>query len=293
MPVKWTPEVDQILLLKILETHEISVDPKKIVVAWPSDRETPTARAITERLVKIRKDAKANGAGNFSVGKGTSGSTPTTPRKRTNNGLLKTPTSKGTPAKKTATPKSFKTEGSAVKNEFANGFSVDDEDPFGVQTPSSTKGTRGRSRKASAKDEEDELEYAGGAVGNVSFREARNLMSDGLGVNGSLFKFARDSTGTSTSYDCDGVGNGLARTDGNQLKLGDDYEDDEEGGVGINDMTPSKRAKIIRVKMESYDPALDAEEDEENEAIDGVYGHLGGYGEENSGIGGHDSEFDD
>ncbi|KAI9814032.1 MAG: hypothetical protein M1827_003496 [Pycnora praestabilis] len=88
MPVKWTPDVDQILLLKILETHDLSVDAKKVSAAWPSDRETPTARAISERLVKIRSMAKANGAGHFAVSSGRStgntngnGKGPSTPRK--------------------------------------------------------------------------------------------------------------------------------------------------------------------------------------------------------------------
>ncbi|EGE83786.1 hypothetical protein BDDG_06731 [Blastomyces dermatitidis ATCC 18188] len=56
MPVKWTPEMDQQLLLKILETHELSVNASKVLEAWPSNdpKAKPTARAITERLVKIR-----------------------------------------------------------------------------------------------------------------------------------------------------------------------------------------------------------------------------------------------
>ncbi|KAL3461118.1 hypothetical protein BJX64DRAFT_289686 [Aspergillus heterothallicus] len=81
MPMRWTPEKDQLLLLKILETHNLSVDTKKVVEAWPSHEEKPTARAITERLVKIRAIAKSNASasgnstpgekgGYFSNGKG-------------------------------------------------------------------------------------------------------------------------------------------------------------------------------------------------------------------------------
>ncbi|KAL4949646.1 hypothetical protein BDW69DRAFT_188093 [Aspergillus filifer] len=58
MPVKWTAERDQLLLLKILETHDLKLDPKKVVAAWPSSEEKPTPRAITERLVRIRASIK-------------------------------------------------------------------------------------------------------------------------------------------------------------------------------------------------------------------------------------------
>lgn len=34
MPMRWTPDKDHILLLKLLETHDISVDTKKIAAAW-------------------------------------------------------------------------------------------------------------------------------------------------------------------------------------------------------------------------------------------------------------------
>ncbi|KAL2812116.1 hypothetical protein BJX63DRAFT_432927 [Aspergillus granulosus] len=34
MPVRWTPEKDQLLLLKILETHNLSVDTRKVAEAW-------------------------------------------------------------------------------------------------------------------------------------------------------------------------------------------------------------------------------------------------------------------
>ncbi|PGH06044.1 hypothetical protein GX51_02635 [Blastomyces parvus] len=61
MPVKWTPEMDQQLLLKILETHELSVNTVKVAKAWPADnpKAIPSPRAITERLVKIKARVKA------------------------------------------------------------------------------------------------------------------------------------------------------------------------------------------------------------------------------------------
>ncbi|KAI9765381.1 MAG: hypothetical protein M1835_007417 [Candelina submexicana] len=83
--MKWTSDNDQLLLLKILETHDITVKANAISAAWPKDREVPTPRAITERLVSIRRQAIKNGAGHFTVSssqtKGPPRSTPTTPRK--------------------------------------------------------------------------------------------------------------------------------------------------------------------------------------------------------------------
>lgn len=80
MPIKWTPERDQTLLLKILETSSISVDVKAISEQWPTEEEAPTPRAIQERLHKIRAMAKNKGTGNFKiVGTVGSKSNPGTP----------------------------------------------------------------------------------------------------------------------------------------------------------------------------------------------------------------------
>ncbi|KAI4171210.1 MAG: hypothetical protein LQ343_004416 [Gyalolechia ehrenbergii] len=67
MPIKWTPEKDQTLLLKILETSSISADVKAISETWPAGEEAPTPRAIQERLHKIRAIAKGKGTGNFKM----------------------------------------------------------------------------------------------------------------------------------------------------------------------------------------------------------------------------------
>ncbi|KAL8712744.1 MAG: hypothetical protein Q9220_002952 [cf. Caloplaca sp. 1 TL-2023] len=71
MPIKWTPERDQTLLVKILETSSVSVDAKKVSEAWPASEEAPTARAISERIFKIRsknKDAsKGDASGSVEV----------------------------------------------------------------------------------------------------------------------------------------------------------------------------------------------------------------------------------
>ncbi|PLN78756.1 hypothetical protein BDW42DRAFT_174314 [Aspergillus taichungensis] len=127
MPVKWTPENDQLLLLKILETHELSVDTKKVADAWPAGESHPTPRAITERLVRMRQMVKQTNKegseGHFSIGKGgSSTSTPSTPRKPR----------KG-PGSATATPSSGKRKrvvngaaalSSPVKKELDEGLNV-------------------------------------------------------------------------------------------------------------------------------------------------------------------------
>ncbi|KAI4167543.1 MAG: hypothetical protein LQ348_007641, partial [Seirophora lacunosa] len=71
MPIKWTADKDQKLLLEIVRASNISVDVKKISENWStSDNETeaaPTPRAIQERIHKIRSLAnkgRKTGAGN-------------------------------------------------------------------------------------------------------------------------------------------------------------------------------------------------------------------------------------
>ncbi|KAL1984479.1 hypothetical protein VTN96DRAFT_9078 [Rasamsonia emersonii] len=82
MPVKWTSENDHILLLKILETHNITVNAAKIAAAWPGDADSkPTPRAISERLFKLRH-LNGSTSGKLTVSSvGTSSSAPSTPRK--------------------------------------------------------------------------------------------------------------------------------------------------------------------------------------------------------------------
>lgn len=65
MPIKWGPQQDHLLLLKILETHpSIKLDTEKVAKAWPTeaDEAGPTPRAIKERLTKIRELSKKNGS---------------------------------------------------------------------------------------------------------------------------------------------------------------------------------------------------------------------------------------
>ncbi|KAI4121716.1 MAG: hypothetical protein LQ341_007375 [Variospora aurantia] len=57
------------LLLKILETSNITVDVKTISTNWSTDpgEEAPTPRAIQERIHKIRAMTKGKGTGSFKV----------------------------------------------------------------------------------------------------------------------------------------------------------------------------------------------------------------------------------
>ncbi|CAI6340093.1 unnamed protein product [Periconia digitata] len=58
MPMNWTAENDRLLLLKILETHNVTVDGSKILKAWPPNAPAvPTERAIKERIFKLRQMA--------------------------------------------------------------------------------------------------------------------------------------------------------------------------------------------------------------------------------------------
>ncbi|RDW70750.1 uncharacterized protein DSM5745_08261 [Aspergillus mulundensis] len=72
MPIKWSADMDKLLLVKIIETHDLKVDAKRVADAWPGTTEgqdKPTPRAITERLVRIRADIKAaKGEGTLSIG---------------------------------------------------------------------------------------------------------------------------------------------------------------------------------------------------------------------------------
>ncbi|KAL8857749.1 MAG: hypothetical protein Q9178_005649 [Gyalolechia marmorata] len=104
MPIKWTPERDQTLLLKILETSQITPNVKAISETWrkettkssPAATEVaPSPRAIQEHLHKLRAVAGGKGSGTFKMvatvgGRGNAKSRPaksdpakpSTPRKK-------------------------------------------------------------------------------------------------------------------------------------------------------------------------------------------------------------------
>ncbi|KAI7241352.1 hypothetical protein KC343_g16768 [Hortaea werneckii] len=95
MPVQWTTEVDHRLLLLILEI--VQVDHKKIAERWAEKYgqeggDQPTARAITERLYKLKKQAGGSG-NNKAVATPSRKSTTSTPRTATK--IIRTPVSSG------------------------------------------------------------------------------------------------------------------------------------------------------------------------------------------------------
>jgi hypothetical protein len=47
MPMSWTPENDRLLLLKLVETHGISINAEAIVKAW---RMSPTLNELLSTL---------------------------------------------------------------------------------------------------------------------------------------------------------------------------------------------------------------------------------------------------
>lgn len=109
MPVKWTPEIDQILLLKILETSEVSPKYAEIAARWPAGVERPTPRAVSERISKIREKAKASGtASHFAVP--SAASNPSTPRKKPTARVTKKPAPNKTNGTKASTSKRKRNE---------------------------------------------------------------------------------------------------------------------------------------------------------------------------------------
>ncbi|KAI7496387.1 hypothetical protein KC367_g6623 [Hortaea werneckii] len=95
MPVQWTTEVDHRLLLLILEI--VQVDHKKIAERWAEKYgqeggDQPTARAITERLYKLKKQAGGS-ANNKAVATPSRKSTTSTPKTATK--VIRTPVSSG------------------------------------------------------------------------------------------------------------------------------------------------------------------------------------------------------
>ncbi|EON69616.1 hypothetical protein W97_08876 [Coniosporium apollinis CBS 100218] len=138
MPVKWSPDMDQLLLVKMMETHDLKVDANKVISAWPTDRgDIPTARAITERLVKIRQQATgkkgASSSGHFGIAaaqtKGTS-TTTNTPRKNASS-----PATKGTKTPASAAANKVK------KRKLATAASdAEDDDEDLTKTPKPVTG---------------------------------------------------------------------------------------------------------------------------------------------------------
>lgn len=93
----------------------------------------PTPRAVTERLLKIRQQARESGAGNFSISSPSSknNTSPSTPRRpRASNGSTLTPGSSGGSKRKRTTTKA---------NEEVQEVEETDLDIDPVNTPSKVK----------------------------------------------------------------------------------------------------------------------------------------------------------
>ncbi|ODM15304.1 hypothetical protein SI65_09245 [Aspergillus cristatus] len=170
MPVKWTPENDQLLLLKILETHDLSVNTKKVAEAWPATdaKDKPTPRAITERLVRMRQTARASSgnAGGFAIK-----SAPATPKKPRNN-------TTSTPASgKTKAPDSNK-RAHSQKADVDNG--TEDEDMADAETP--TKPSKSVKMEPEAKAIKLELAELDGVYVPVPAKRVRKSSALPLGM---------------------------------------------------------------------------------------------------------------
>ncbi|KAH9827307.1 hypothetical protein Tdes44962_MAKER02933 [Teratosphaeria destructans] len=144
MPMAWTPDADRRLLLLVLEIS--SVNNNQIAERWaakhgPEGGEQPTARAITERLAKLKKMANSTGTGS------NAGTTP-----------KKSAVPRATPSKaKKAEPK---TPASSSKKRGKAAASMSDEDDTeaeaaGLKEESPTKRARLERRSKKEKKYED------------------------------------------------------------------------------------------------------------------------------------------
>ncbi|RAK91615.1 hypothetical protein BO79DRAFT_252449 [Aspergillus costaricaensis CBS 115574] len=135
--MKWTPEKDQLLLLKILETHSLSVDAKRVAEAWPKSLgpDMPTPRAISERLVRMRNTARESSGieGHFSIGKGLKTGSPMT---KSTASAASSPASVSTPHKLRV---SNARKGSALKRKRDDDDDDDEDGDVGEYTPTPAK----------------------------------------------------------------------------------------------------------------------------------------------------------
>ncbi|KAJ5754063.1 uncharacterized protein N7511_008216 [Penicillium nucicola] len=99
--IKWDAAADQLLLAKILETHELTVDCAHVAEAWPGEPESkPTARAIRERISRIRDLARNTTTGLAGSQSPSLVRKPATPRKPTSAGKRTKASGDGSPSRK-------------------------------------------------------------------------------------------------------------------------------------------------------------------------------------------------
>ncbi|OGE47592.1 hypothetical protein PENARI_c041G02309 [Penicillium arizonense] len=114
--IKWDATADQILLAKILEVHGLSIDFNKVAEAWSSDLEfRPTARAIRERIFKIRGKAKAATTGLPGSQSPIATRNPATPRKPAGAQKAATTSGETTPIPPRKRKRAIKAEDSPTK----------------------------------------------------------------------------------------------------------------------------------------------------------------------------------
>ncbi|KAF2669675.1 hypothetical protein BT63DRAFT_455662 [Microthyrium microscopicum] len=97
MPVRWTPELDQVLFIKYLESHSPTINYDAIIEIWPKNLTQPTKKALTEHISKIRKDVKKTIGENGNVVASPAVAKPRAPRK---SGGAKATPKRAAPAKK-------------------------------------------------------------------------------------------------------------------------------------------------------------------------------------------------
>ncbi|KAI4116445.1 MAG: hypothetical protein LQ345_003140 [Seirophora villosa] len=187
MPIKWTADKDQKLLLEIVRASNISVDVKKISENWStSDNETeaaPTPRAIQERIHKIRAMAnkgRKNGAGagnnnsfkmTSTVGSSSSKSSPAakkaSPAKVTKaRARASSPTARRKAAKK---GKGRKRRGTEEDSDSDNNFS---------DTPSTTTAAAAAIKQDSHADADDEDPLLSSPLSSAS--GAKNVKAEAM-----------------------------------------------------------------------------------------------------------------
>ncbi|KAJ5584685.1 uncharacterized protein N7459_004485 [Penicillium hispanicum] len=188
--VRWTHPADQILLLKIIETHDLSVDTNKVAEAWrkspssspnqvpsiflfnPTDLfpagdsgSKPTPRAVKERISKI-KDLFKTGALEASNVATTPTSTPSKSGRGKSTATPRTPKASTSRKRKRqdASTSPEVTKSDTFTSEVEEDISAEDETP---QKKTHTKGARAR---AIFKDEDEDEQVTVGGEG-VGFSE--------------------------------------------------------------------------------------------------------------------------
>lgn len=182
-----------------------------MAAAWPEDRgETPTARAIQERLVKIRQNSRAAGAGHFGISSAqskTASSLPETPHKQT--GSAAKPSQAGEVKDRPTSHSKRKRAGSVIKIE-----DDDDDDEVVVvegmgmpQTPRSKgsfKSTLNSGQKTAAKASNSGLATPTKSMRGLSVQTLGRQEQEG--ANQSPTKRPRRTTSERQEpYDNDGV----------------------------------------------------------------------------------------